>query len=48
MVFSRDVAKRVGEHSKGKVKTTKRFLPLEILGFKEFETKIEALNFEKN
>jgi len=34
-------------HQAGKVRTTHRFAPVVLLGYKEFVSKQEALNFEK-
>ncbi|MEP7103830.1 MAG: GIY-YIG nuclease family protein [Candidatus Dojkabacteria bacterium] len=46
--FTSNMEQRLQYHQKGKVKTTKRFLPLKLLGYKVFENEIEALKFEKD
>ncbi|MGI9551162.1 MAG: GIY-YIG nuclease family protein [Aurantibacter sp.] len=45
--FSRNVKKRVRQHNAGKTKSTKPYLPWELLFFEEFSTKEEAISREK-
>jgi predicted GIY-YIG superfamily endonuclease len=46
--FTKDFDKRISYHIQGKVRTTNRFLPIKLLGFREFEDREEALKFEKD
>jgi putative endonuclease len=47
MGFSSNLQKRVNEHKLGKVSQTKNLLPLKLVFYAAFESKIKALNFEK-
>ncbi|MBW7891246.1 MAG: GIY-YIG nuclease family protein [Chitinophagaceae bacterium] len=42
-----DVTRRLKEHNSGKTKSTKGFIPWELLFFETFVTRIEARNREK-
>jgi putative endonuclease len=42
-----DLDKRLIYHNSGKVKSTKAFIPWELVYFEEFETRIEAIQREK-
>ncbi len=44
---TKDLSKRVSEHNKGKVKSTKGRRPLVIHYFEEFESKTEAIKRER-
>ena len=44
---SRPIGQRVREHNSGLVKSTKNRLPLELIYFENFDTKIEAMQREK-
>ena len=44
---TKDLSKRVAEHNKGKVKSTKSRRPLAIHYFEEFESKTEAIKRER-
>ena len=46
--FTGDIEKRLKYHNAGKVRTTRRFFPVELLGYRTFKTKKEALKFEKD
>lgn len=45
--FSADLKKRITDHQKGLVTQTKNQLPLKLVFYAAFESKIKALNFEK-
>lgn len=45
--FSSDLVKRVKEHQARKVTRTKNLLPLELVFYAAFKTKLRALQFEK-
>ena len=45
--FTRNLAKRLREHNKGRNKSTKPYLPWEVLFFEEFSCKENALKREK-
>ncbi|MBD3362953.1 hypothetical protein GF362_04505 [Candidatus Dojkabacteria bacterium] len=45
--YTGNLEQRLRYHNRGKVRTTNRFKPVELLGYREFETKEEALEFEK-
>ena len=47
MGYSSNLQKRVEEHKLGKVSQTKNFLPLKLVFYAAFKSKIKALNFEK-
>jgi putative endonuclease len=47
MGFSSDLQKRVEEHKQGRVSQTKNLLPLKLVYYSAFASKIKALNFEK-
>ena len=42
-----DILRRISEHNSGLVKSTKNRRPLEVIHYESFETKSEALSFEK-
>ena len=42
-----DIEKRLKEHNSGKTKSTKGYIPWEIVYYEEFETKGEAIEREK-
>ena len=42
-----DIKRRISEHNSGLVKSTKNRRPLELIHYESFETKSEALHFEK-
>ncbi|TAI46996.1 GIY-YIG nuclease family protein [Flagellimonas allohymeniacidonis] len=42
-----DVRRRLNEHNSGKNKTTKPYRPFVLIFEKEFETRLEARNYEK-
>ena len=42
-----DLEKRIERHNSGRVKSTKPYLPWEIIHSEEFETKVESLKREK-
>ncbi|MFD2099429.1 GIY-YIG nuclease family protein [Flagellimonas iocasae] len=44
---TKDIEKRLGEHNSGKTKSTKGYLPWELVYFEKFETKEEAIEREK-
>jgi putative endonuclease len=46
--FTTNIDSRIIAHKKGKVRTTKRYLPIELLGYRTFKTKKKALEFEKD
>jgi predicted GIY-YIG superfamily endonuclease len=46
--FTEDLDNRIKAHKKGKVRTTRRFLPVELLGYRTFKTRGEALRYEKD
>jgi putative endonuclease len=45
--FTKNIVKRLKQHNSGRTKSTKSYLPWEILFFEEYKTKEEALNREK-
>ncbi len=45
--LTENVERRVGEHNKGKEKTTKPYLPFELIHREQFNTRIEARKREK-
>ncbi len=46
--FTQDLSVRLKTHQAGQVKSTKAFLPLDLLGFREFSTLEAAIKFEKD
>ena len=42
-----DIHRRISEHNSGLVKSTKNRRPLELIHYESFQTKSEALHFEK-
>lgn len=46
--FTADIDARLSAHKSGKVRTTHRFAPVELLGFREFDNEFEARQFEKD
>jgi len=44
---SDDIERRLVQHNKGKVKSTKPYIPYRIIYFEEYETREEALSKEK-
>ncbi|MFH1170092.1 MAG: GIY-YIG nuclease family protein [Candidatus Vogelbacteria bacterium] len=42
-----DVNKRLGQHNKGRVKSTKSYRPWKLLGYEEYSTRSEAMVREK-
>ena len=45
--MSENVERRFKQHNKGRVVSTKAYLPFEIIYTKEFETRVEARDYEK-
>lgn len=45
--FTKDLKNRLKQHNSGANKSTKPYIPWEILFFESFETKIEAISREK-
>ncbi len=45
--FTSNLEERIERHKKGRVRTTNRYLPVELLGYRTFKTRKEALSFEK-
>ena len=45
--FTDDIERRILEHNSGKVKSTKRRKPLELIYFEKYENKSEAMRREK-
>lgn len=45
--MTNDLKKRVAEYNSRRVKSTKRYAPLELIHFETFETRIEARSREK-
>ena len=45
--FTQDLEKRLGEHNSGKTKSTKGFIPWEIVYSEECESRMKARNREK-
>ena len=45
--FTSNIDQRIKYHKAGKVRTTNRFLPIRLLGYREFESREEALKYEK-
>lgn len=44
---TQDLAVRLKEHKKGKTKSTKGHLPLDLVYFEKFNSRLEAVNREK-
>jgi putative endonuclease len=45
--YSSNLQNRVEEHKQGRVSQTKKLLPLKLVFYAAFDSKIKALNFEK-
>lgn len=45
--YTSNLDERIKRHQLGKVRTTNRFLPIKLLGYKIFDTQQEALSYEK-
>jgi len=45
--YSNNLKQRISEHKRGIVKTTKNFLPLNMVFYSAFQSKKKALDFEK-
>ena len=45
--FSSNLKKRIEEHKLGNIEQTKNLLPLKLVFYAAFESKIKALHFEK-
>lgn len=46
--FTSNIEKRLEAHKRGKVRTTKRFKSLKLLGYRKFRSRDVALQFEKD
>ncbi|MFI5237911.1 MAG: GIY-YIG nuclease family protein, partial [Ignavibacteriales bacterium] len=46
--FTEDLARRLNEHNSGLVKSTSNRRPLELIYYEECDTKLEAMNQEKD
>jgi len=44
---SDNLKRRLKEHVSGQERTTKKFLPIKLVTYLAFDTKIKAVNFEK-
>jgi len=45
--FTSDIEKRLEYHRKGKVRTTKKYLPIKLYGYRRFNDREKALAYEK-
>lgn len=45
--FSANLKQRIGEHKSGRVFATKKFLPVKLVYYSAFVSKLRALGFEK-
>ena len=46
--YSEDLRKRINEHNKGRVKSTKNFVPWTLIYYEAYRNKIDATKRERN